>query len=184
MTGPALADCAPAKLVRMVTSLVALGEPADFRHKPKVPARSGGGRAPAVDHRRAHGVDHRSRQQVGHSPALQVGLCHALLGEAFEARGLARRCDSPERLDVDLVVAPSIVALVECVPTAELGPHHILEELHQLGVLQPRRDEGTLVNRPRVQCTQHTMPCSPEEQSKTAQKPLDVAAFSCYFSRP
>jgi hypothetical protein len=44
MTGPALADCAPAKLVRMVTSLVALGEPADFRHKPKVQYRLGNGR--------------------------------------------------------------------------------------------------------------------------------------------
>lgn len=42
--GPALADCAPAKLVRIVTSLVPRGEPPGFQHKPKVQYRLGNGR--------------------------------------------------------------------------------------------------------------------------------------------
>src|SRR5215510_1084949 len=61
--------------------------------------------------------------QVGHGPALQVILRHALFGEAFEALSLTRRHGSLERLDANLIVAPSIVALVEFVSTAELGPH-------------------------------------------------------------
>src|SRR5215813_9721505 len=61
--------------------------------------------------------------QVGDGPALQVVLRHALFGEAFEALRLARRHRSLERLDADLVVAAGVVALVEFVPPAELGPH-------------------------------------------------------------
>ena len=41
---PASVDCAPAKLVRMVTSLVPVNEKPDFRHKPKITYRLGNGR--------------------------------------------------------------------------------------------------------------------------------------------
>ena len=45
IAGPALADCAPAKPVRIVTSLVPpRGEPAGFAHKPKIQYRLGNGR--------------------------------------------------------------------------------------------------------------------------------------------
>src|SRR5439155_5279855 len=80
-------------------------------------------------------VDVLRRDQVGHRPAVEVVLGHALLGEAPERLRLAARLGHVQGDDADGLRPARVVALVQLVPPAELGPHGVPEELHQLDAL-------------------------------------------------
>src|SRR3954451_6679333 len=67
--------------------------------------------------------------EVGDGPAVQVVLGQAGLGEALHGVGLALRLGGEQQLGADVLVVAGVVALVQLVPSAELGADGVPERL-------------------------------------------------------
>src|SRR5438477_7228731 len=73
--------------------------------------------------------------QVRHGPAVEAILGHALFGKALEVVSLATLASALEGLDTHEFAIAGVVAFVQFMAPAKLGPHGVPQELHELDAL-------------------------------------------------
>src|SRR5471032_3091381 len=76
--------------------------------------------------------------EIWDRPAVEIVFGHALLGEALEAGGVARRLGAEQAIAPNLLGRAGIIDLVELVAAAEFGADRVPQQLEQLDPLLGR----------------------------------------------